>query len=707
MAYVKHTREEIEKVINESPDMISALEAVGAMYGIPSTHIIAQPGLKSIRVECDNIIAPTDVKPNTKAIVCAIGAVLDQISQRINDKLDHYQSNLSTKGRIDDKVSQTSNPAKGTVIAHHTLSDGSEIIVYDSGLVDMPHTDEARAKVAELRANGGIPQINIFNDSKEFTKEPYFTNDYNIGLTDTEKAQLYGNDPIPTDHATELDECDTHMEMFVQYNETDYLGYDVFREMGFDFIERTESFVSEASNNKKINVSDFKHSKFDNKEITKAIQCFNEARLEQKNKGKGKFDIKTFIDNPKYKEGVNHLQKQFDCQLSVYWHTDTENPDATTVFTSCYDMIAQKMTVSKTKGFQLAGLPIQIHILNNAIDEEMSLDTNVKLFGQFMCATLCHEIFHNIANALRLNNGIFTFTLDSAMSLAASTNSAKRKREVFDHYVATLRNGKNDPISKIQRKRLVSALCKASALAENNKALMNLKNSVTVNPNAEQEIDKLINAYSQKYKELNTVHTKMMKKGKKYNKGRATAMTVIGIILLITIIGLPIGIVMLANTGDIEYEYMKEYEKYMRTPNKEEYYCDLFAGMYNLPISFTYGYGKRNYTANMVSPEKLQQLKDLEGKVRNLKQSKYPTESERNYAAYLIAKNILEGKTAVSKEVREYCQWMVANYSNIADTDIAANYRSHVFNPKEADDLDTHLQNLINNNQINITEYAI
>jgi hypothetical protein len=50
---------------------------------------------------------------------------------------------------------------------------------------------------------------------------------------------------------------------------------------------------------------------------------------------------------------------------------------------------------------------------------------------------------------------------------------------------------------------------------------------------------------------------------------------------------------------------------------------------------------------------------------------------------------------------------MVANYSNIADTDIAVNYRSHVFNPKEAEDLDTHLQNLINNNQINITEYAI
>jgi hypothetical protein len=307
MAYVKHTREEIEKVINESPDMISALEAVGAMYGIPSTHIIAQPGLKTIRVECDNIIAPTDVKPNTKAIVCAIGAVLDQISQRINDKLNHYQSNLSTKGQIDDKVSQTSNPAKGTVIAHHTLSDGGEIIVYDSGLVDMPHTDEARAKVAELRANGGIPQINIFNDAKEYAKEPYFTNDYNIGLTDTEKNQLYGNDPIPTDHAKELDECDLHMEMFVQYNETDYLGYDVFQEMGFDFIERTESFVSESSNNKKINVNDFKHSKFDNKEITKAIQCFNEARLEQKNKGKGKFDIKTFIDNPKYKEGVNHL----------------------------------------------------------------------------------------------------------------------------------------------------------------------------------------------------------------------------------------------------------------------------------------------------------------------------------------------------------------------------------------------------------------
>ena len=702
----KYTKEEIEKVINESPDMITALEAVGAMYAIPSTHIIGQPGLKSIRVENDMIIAPSDVKPNTKSVVCAIGAVLDQISQRINDKLNDFQTTNIEKGRIEEKIAQTANPNKGNVVSHYTMSDGSEIIVYDSGLIDMPHTDEARAKVAQLRASGELPEVNIFNDNKEYTPSPYFSKDDDIGLTDQEKKELFGNDPIPTNIANITNESDMHLEMCSHYRDTDNLGFDVFSEMGFDFIRATESFISEAAKSKsdKLKNANISHAKFDNTEITKAIKCFNEARMEQKNVGKGEFNVKTFINSPKYKEAVNHLAKQFDCALSVYWHIDNEEP-SNRLFTYSFDMIAQNLYVSKSKGFQLNGLPIQIHVINKSIDEEMTKDANIKLFGQFVCAGLCHEIFHNIANALRMNNGVFAFTLESAMNLAASTTNAKRKREIFERYAATLTNGKNGPISKLQKKKLVTYLCKASAISENNKNLRELKDSVKISQSATQEIDTLISKYKKRLDELQPVHNKLMKKGAKYDKSKATAMTVIGIILTCLVVTLPIGIVMLANTGSIEHEYYEKFNNYMRTKNKEEFYCDLFAGMYNVPVTFTYGYKNRDFTANMIDTARLQELATLEGKLYNLVMSQYPTLSERNYAGYTIAKNILEGKIKVSKEVREYCAWVVANYSNIDETDIGTNYRSHTFNPKEAEDLDKHIQNLINNNGINVTEY--
>lgn len=710
----KYSQEEIEKVINESPNMIAALEAVGAMYCIPSTHFISKPGLKKIMVEGDVVVAPADAKPNTKAVICAIGAVLDQISQRINDKLGDYQAKNIVKGRIEDKVSQSANPNKGAVISHHTLSDGSEIIVYDSGLIDMPHTEEARNKVSELRASGVIPNVSAFNDSKEYVKPSYFSKEDDISLTPEEVSKYSRNDPTETNIASSINESETHLEMCASYHDTDYLGYEIFHECGFDFVKMTEAFITEAAANKSKKfkkIDDIKHMKFDNTEITKAIQCFNEARDEQKNVGKGNFDIKKFIDHPKYNEGVKHLEKQFDCHLSIYWEHIEEHADKTSLHTiSYFDLIAQNLYISKSKGFQLNGLPIQIHVINKAIDEEMTKNANLKLFGQFVCAGLCHEIFHNIANALRMNNGIFAFTLTSAMSLAESTNDVKRKREVFSRFVSTLDNGKHDPITSIQKKRLVNELCKASALASNERELNELKEGLEKNPSsASQEIDRLIKRRTERYNELNDAHQQIVKAGKKYSPERAKKLTTIGIILTCTVIGAPVGIPMMVNArkGMLESEYVKQYEAYLKTPNKEEFYCDLFAGMYNLPITFTIGYDKRNLTYIDASNEQLQQLTTIESKLSNLLQSQYPTLSERNYAAYTIAKNILESKNKVSKEVRDYCSWIVDNYSKIADTDIATNYRSHVFNPDEAKDLDQHLQNLINNNNIKVTEYNI
>jgi hypothetical protein len=173
----------------------------------------------------------------------------------------------------------------------------------------------------------------------------------------------------------------------------------------------------------------------------------------------------------------------------------------------------------------------------------------------------------------------------------------------------------------------------------------------------------------------------------------------------LTVVGLPIGLILLGIGGNpSEAEYVRQYESYLKNPNKEEYYCDLFAGMYNLPLTFTIGYKKRDFVVNQIPPEQLQRLKDIEGKLYTLVQSKYPTLEERNQAAYTIAKNLLESKAKISKETKEYCSWVVANYSNIEKTDIKTNYRSQSFDPREAEDLDKHVQNLINNNNIALTK---
>ena len=129
----------IEKTINESKDLITALEAVGAMYGIPASHILQDDSQQSIKVVNDTIIAPNRNNPNanTQSIVCAIGSVLDYISQRIDDKLDTFQIDAIDKDKLD-TAKATSDPNKGEVIKRVETDEGDEIIVYDSGIIDRP-----------------------------------------------------------------------------------------------------------------------------------------------------------------------------------------------------------------------------------------------------------------------------------------------------------------------------------------------------------------------------------------------------------------------------------------------------------------------------------------------------------------------------------------------------------------------------------------
>ena len=149
----------VNQAIKESADLVTALEMVGAMYGIPAENIIEDSSLKSIKVVNDNIIAPPLKNPsgNTKAIMCSIGSVLDYISQRIDDKLNNYQANEIHERKRDEAVRREANPAKGVVIGRHTDDNGDEIIVYNTGMIDMPNTREAQRKVDELRQNSQIP----------------------------------------------------------------------------------------------------------------------------------------------------------------------------------------------------------------------------------------------------------------------------------------------------------------------------------------------------------------------------------------------------------------------------------------------------------------------------------------------------------------------------------------------------------------------
>jgi len=710
----QHAKQKVEEIISGSPDMITALECVGAMYGIPPTHFTVEPEIKTLRIVDDHVMTPPDVRPNTKAIVCSIGGVLDHISQRVNDKLDERHDAETNEGRLHPHVSQNANPNKGEVIERHVDANGDEVLVYDSGLMDLPNTKEGHLKADELREKNKIPEFKQDEFNKK--KDDYFKKEDAIELEFMANIDLdlaCDNEPRPTDMAKLIQENAFHLDLISHYHDTDYLGYELLQEQGFDYVKPTESFALEADveNEKpKVNPEDIKHMKFDNTHITNAIKCFNMARDEQADKEKGMFDLDQFTSSQHYKRGINELEKQFDCKLNVHFKDNVKEADKTNLFTLVFDhQHSDKIYVSKSKGFQLNGLPITIVCVNNAIDEEMTKNTDKDLFGQFMCASLCHEIFHNVVNAIRCKTNMFIYTSTSAMAMALNTTDAGTRREIFSKFADTVViQGKN--LNDMEKKKLIKKLCYISALSDNQQELTKIQNALDHSnsiSDADQQVDALIARYEKAIAQYQKKIPHATKKGNKYisNPSGYKILNKIATGLSCSIIGAPIGLPMLKllpNRSDAALA--QAYADYLNHTNKEEYYCDMFAGMYNLPLSFTYGYTKRDFAANDISDDRLKYLQDLEKQLRQFTLSPYPTNSERNYAAYQIAKTILSGKEKISPEVKRYCEWIVNNYSKINNAGVETNYNKTTFDPQEAHDLDEHVQNLILNNSIPVTE---
>ena len=697
---------QVSKVISESKDLITALEAVGAMYGIPSENIMVDNSLRSIKVMNDIIVAPNtkNVTENTKAIVCSIGSVLDYISQRVDDKLNNYQQDNIVQAK-QASVCRQANPSKGKVLNRYVDDNGDEIIVYDTGLVDMANTKEANRKVDELRQDMKIPMYN-----PDTMKRPTYFSDEDDITKDIDMNATSGPDIEPfetNDIGSEIQESHIHLDMISKFNNTRHLGCDMLRSQGFDYVQPI-GIVQEADSKKSkdISITDIQHMKFDNTNIIKAIEYMNKARSEQVSTVRGGFTVKELINNKNWQKAIDCLNKQFNIRINLRFCNTTDGNDSS-LYTSIWNDIKNNLTISKSKGFQMNGLPIDIFCIDKSIDEE-SPKNDQSMFGQFVISGLLHEIFHNVISVIRQKNGEFNATMSTALMVASSTDSSKERRIILSKYVDSLNEFSGKKLNIITRRKLVKELLMISAVQYDETMMKELKKKIDDNDGDdldEKEIDQLISRYEeiiQKYE-----------KRKKRLKSPVFKLSnifglVIGLLLSLTIIFAPLGIFIALNSLTNLSIDDKDFENMKSEKNMEEYYCDLFAGMYKLPLAFLLGPpNNKTFTANSISIEKLNKLASLEKTLYEIMCSKYPTVEERTYAAVKIAKKLLEDSDDIEPSFKEYCEWIVNNHSNILNTDIEKDYNDNTFDPKAADDLDKHLQTLISDNNITLTESEI
>ena len=756
---------ECARIIDESETLIEALEACAAMYNIPEENIVCDDTLSDIKVQGDTIIAPS-VSPQGKgvAIMKSIAAVLDYISQRIDQKVNDFQISSIEKGKITDHIKNDANPAKGRVVNRLVDPDGGEIIVYDSGLVDMPNTFTAVNFVNKLRADGIIPHVtapvqpsnigvSYFTDEDDINPEggqggsdyqdavqapnnetPGTTADYNTASQDEGQAvqATKESDGVANYETTNntsgadedgleemvniperLSESAVFIDMIAKRGDTRHLGYDIMMEQGFNFVKPIDFIMESAKGKtKEIKPEDIKYSKFDNSHIMKAIKLMNEVRKEQADVVGKHFNLEKMVNNPKWSQAVKELEHQFDCHLNVRFYETKEMPSYGSGFTQTSEMeVKNRCTISKSKGFQLNGMPIAIYFVNSFLTELGPSDPN--LFGQFVISVMLHEIFHNIYASMLRYSTEFSSMLTTTMITASLAKSAKVRRKLLTNFV----NAANDmgliSLNPVQKKLYVKKLLLTCSLDMN---LKNMKDAKSLIEDGDSEqLDKYIKAIEQRIK---------TDKSAIYGHGiEVGTMCLLALNILLGMTGLAYNVtylVILAVTGSVSTitsaasaiavrsQIQKDIKDRETGAKKdyEEHWCDMFATMYSLPEGFIANPAKM--VAAKMTDDQIKRLHAIEMDFVNIYGDPHPPTTERLAASVKASKKLIDSGAKIDPAVKSYLEWIIANHSRILDVeDIDTKYSKSTFDPKTAEDLDSHIQNLISKGNIQLTEQAI
>ena len=710
--------------INECDKMITAVESVAAMYCVPSSYIVEDPFTDRMTVTKGHIIVPsnTTAKPsdNAKSIIQAVGAVLDYISQRADDKLDTFQANNIRDGINKDKINDVIDPSKGKVFASRIDGNGDPVVVYDDGSAQLSSTKEAQETYDSIPNKPEFKNQNeyqgYFNDDDDIMKgiteenvpEPTPEDYKNTGSTEGSgpETEVIANDSNEMNVADAIKEAGYLLDAIGQRGNTRHLGYDIMQEQGFNFVKPCDFFVESATkkkNKQAVGSIGIEHMKFDNTKLLKAIKLMNEARKEQTG-GKGKINLETLINNPKYQEAIDCLNDQFNARLNIRFIKKKEIGNSE--FTTIYQDIKTHLVISKSKGFQLGGLPIDIFVTNTALDEDAPDD--ISLFGQHVVSVFCHEIFHNIMAVLKSKEAQFTATLIETMTLARDIPSASNRRKLITNFVNMTDEFGDMKLNIVTKRAMIKHLTYLSTIAHDEQAVREYEKAIK---------SKKVNGIDEEIKRMEKKIRKV-----KINTYGPTRYIIPAILTVATFswvsstagTGLfPVACMAFGSAvGNlfgqgivqaVEIDTIKKF-KNGTIKNYEEHWCDMFAACYNLPVTFFMVGKPRTGVANDYALETLKRYDELERESRQLMMIKYPTISERNQAAVKYAKKTLDSKAKLDPAIKKYLEWIVSNYSKTLDMDIDEIYSKGTFDPKTAENLDDHIEKLIGSANINVTE---
>lgn len=775
--YQEKIVESVNNVIDKCPNLIVALESIGAMYCIPSGHIMRDDDLGTIKVVGCNAIAPGNVSAsgNKQAIIRAIGAMLDNKGKDIDHALTQHHAHHAHE-LFKQAPQFTPNPAKGKVVGRYLDDEDHEILVYDTGMIDCVTCPSTMKKLAELRAQNLIPtgnevgvlqggcedcenkQSSYFADMDDISKDVDMSGDVKTAEPTEMTSQPTNDNFGSTDISSSINESAVLVEASDVFENTHNLGHELLTLQGFDFVKPTifkeladETESNEDKPNTKdepiidkkdeetiagggINPREFEFMRFDNKHIISAVKLINDWVEKRGAAGIGDIPFDDLYKSDEFSFAVDELSEQFDARIRVHYRPSLGENN---VYTTCDETQAsqlRKLKISKSKGFQFSGNPINIYIIGKHSIRDFSLG-KVEFTGQTIVSILLHEIFHNAMWVWKINDTEFSASFAITLQLAQQTKSARKRRKIITNYVNMLDKYYGCDLNTVKRKILVKRLTALTAMGEPSK-MKKLKDKLTKtlgehkrdNKEAipDQDVIDTINMY-EKYMKKYEKHLKkktcilnmilgtagivgsvfLFKAGESKNgKGSGFGLELAGALTGLT------GTALLVSgiTATLERSLIKEARKnYESSRDLEEQWCDMFAAMYKLPVTFkiSTANGKRTYTDDQVSKDIIEKFNKIDIDIHKLILDCHPSGTERNYQAVKISKALLEEKDLLNPEIQKYLEWISEAYKHTGDNeDIENIYNKSVFDPKAADSLDEHLAHLIEVTDAPLTEYT-
>ena len=763
--YQDNIVESVNNVIKKSPNLIYALEGIAAMYCIPSSHIMRDDDLGSIRVVGDNIIAPGNVGAvnNKEAIIRAIGAVLDKKSDDVDHKIDHHHHHHCHE-LFKEKPQLTPDPNKGEVVGRYLDDDNNEIIVYNTGIVDAKSSPTTFKKIQELRAQGLIPDYDMsvlqggcstcgsgdaatasyFADVDDITSNVDMSSDTapaETSTTQTSDTAATNNEFGTTNISSSINESKEIVEACAVFENTHNLGYELLSLQGFDFVKPTTQVIKEAAEGGDDNAEviigggidphEFEFMRFDNSHIIKAVKFINDWVEKNGAAGIGSVPFNDLYKSDEFSFAIDELSEQFDARIRVHYR-----PSGANVYTYCDETKIselRKIKISKTKGFQFSGNPIDITIVGKNTIRDLSLG-KVEFTGQTIISILLHEIFHNAMWVWKINDTEFSASFALTLQLASQEKSARKRRKIVTNYVNMLDSWYGVNLNKVKKKILIKRITAFTAIGNETNAQKLKKKFKSLefsnkNRNKEAIPDKDVLDTVNMYEKYMKRYERHMKKktcilnmilgtagivgavflgkaasehnGKKESLGFELAASLTGatgVILLVS------GI-----TGTLERVLINEARKnYESSKDLEEQWCDMFSAMYKLPVTFKIMTNSgRAYTDDKISKDIIERFNRVDIEIHKLILDCHPSGAERNYQAVKIANNLLKEKELLDPEIQKYLEWISEAYKQTGDQkEIEDIYNKSVFDPKEAEDLDEHLAHLIDISDAPLTEYT-